>query len=192
MLGGIVHVLVADGLVDHLADAFGACFGCKGRAAASLKGRNFLGERFTESIHADTRKAHVNGVEERVVDDGIGEAFHRLVVGGGERKKSELAFAGRLDACLRDIQNVIGVELAARPVPNACLTETTTLGATAHDFDTEAVMHQLHVRNQVLDGVVLRIHHRDKLTAHAVGVLVAALGGFSRNDVAKFVGDHGT
>ncbi len=145
MLGGIVHVLVADGLVDYLADALGARLGGERGAAATLEGCNLAGERLPETVHADAREAHVHRIEERVVDDAVGECLHRLVVGGRKAQKPEFAFAGGADARLRDVQYIVRVEFAAWAVPDARLAKTAALRTAAHDFHAEAVVYQLHV-----------------------------------------------
>lgn len=189
MLGGVVHVLVADGLVNHLADAFGAGFWGERSAAATFQCGDFFGKALPETVHADGGEAHVHVVVERVVDDGIGEGFYWFVVGCGKAQKAEFALACCLESSLCNVQNVIRVEFAAGAVPDARLAEPATLGATAHHFDAKTVVHESHVRNQVLDGVVLRIHHGDELPAHAVRCGVGAGGGGRRHNRAEFAFD---
>ena len=82
VFGSVVHVLVADGLVDHLADAFGTSFRCERGATTAFKCCNFFSETLSKTVDADTREAYVYVVIKRVVNDGIRERFDRLVVSG--------------------------------------------------------------------------------------------------------------
>ena len=85
MFCGVVHVLVADGLVNHLADALGTRFWRECGAAASLECRNLFSKTLSKTIDADARQTHVNVVVERVIDDGIRQCLDRLVVCGRKR-----------------------------------------------------------------------------------------------------------
>ena len=190
VFGGIVHVLIADGLVDHLADAFGTCFGSERRTAASLECCHFFGETLSEAIDADARKADIYVIVKRVVDDRICKRFDWLVVCGRKRQKAQFAFACRLNTCFGNVQNIVRIEFAAWPVPNACLAETATLSATAHHFDAKAVVDKLHICNQVFYWMVFRIEIRYKLPTNTIRFFVGAFCGFFWNDDAKFVLDN--
>ena len=190
VFGGIVHVLVADCLVDHLADTFGTCFRCERGATTAFERCYFFGETLSKTVDADTREAYVYVVIKRVVDDGIRERFDRLVVCGRKRQKSKFAFTSRLNARFCNIQNIVRVEFAARPVPNARLAETAALSATAHHFHAKAIVDKLHIGNQVLDGIVFRVELWNELAAYTVRFFVRTLCGFCRDDHAVFVLDN--
>ena len=56
MFSRIVHVFIADGLVDHLAEAFRARLWGKGRTAAALERRHFPCKRLPETADTNARK----------------------------------------------------------------------------------------------------------------------------------------
>ena len=175
-LRGLVHVLVADGLVDHLAQAFRSGLGREGGALAAVQGRGLAGQALAEAVGAQGRQRNADVLEVVLIDERVQHLFHRTIIGRGQGEQAQLGFTRGLQARARDLHHRVRIQLTVGPVPISGLAEAAALGTAAHHFHRKSIVDKLHVGHQVLHRVIVLVQHFHPGALDGLGAQVRALG----------------
>src|SRR5450759_1173613 len=146
-LGALSYLLVADSLVDGVAQPLRPRLRRKGEATATSARRDCVHQLDREGVDAGTRERQED-IGPTPVQLG-GNLTYIRVVGRGEARQPYLLIAGRLQNRLGRCYGHIGRTLPQRPRLHPRLAEATAACAAAHDLDLGSVEDDAHVRHEL-------------------------------------------
>ena len=162
------HVLLADVLVDHVAQALGTCLAGKGQAAFA-RFLHALHQFGAEAVRPQRGQRQADMPRLTVVEHALGQAGQVAVVAGGQRGKRNLLIARVFEHGLRLLQQHLLRLGAQRPVGMPCLAEAAAARAAAEQLDHRAVEHDIGRRNNKGFRIVHGVQITDDAFLHQRG-----------------------
>ena len=156
--------LVAEALVDDVAQALGAGFGGEGEPRLAGTAED-MGDVGVEAIDPLARQGEGDVLVSEPVAQLHPHRRQRQIVAATQRQQREIGVAGAAHALLHRLNHRLGLHIAGGAGEHAGLTEATTAGAAAADLDGEAVVDRFDVGHQP-HGVVGHRRGGAPLDAH--------------------------